>query len=75
MNTDIHEAFKLVKCFNNNLVSIDSDSIRLFLERNREPRPIPEDNLVAIIRRFDRDGDSRISYNEFDRAMMPQERL
>ena len=73
--TDIHEAFKSVKCFNNNLVSIDKDSIRLFLERNREPRPIPADNLSAIIRRYDRDGDSRISYKEFERAMTPVERL
>ena len=73
--TDIHEAFKSVKCFNNNLVSIDAETIRMFLERNREPRPIPADNLAAIIRRYDRDGDSRISYKEFERAMTPAERL
>jgi len=73
--TDIHEAFKAVKCFNNNLVSIDAETIIAFLERNREPRPIPSDNLAAIIRMYDRDGDSRISYKEFERAMTPVERL
>ena len=73
--TDIHEAFKAVKCFDNNLVSIDAGTIRAFLERNREPRPIPSDNLAAIVRRYDRDGDSRINYKEFERAMTPSERL
>lgn len=75
LGTDIHEAFKAVRCFNNNVVSIDRDMLALFLERNGQPLPIPADDLAAMIRRYDRDGDSRISYKEFERAMMPMERL
>ena len=75
LGTDIHEGFKAVKCYNNNIVSIDKQMLMLFLDRNGCPRPIPADDLAAMIRRYDRDGDSRISYKEFERAMAPMDRL
>lgn len=62
-----------MKCFDNNVISIDKSNIKLFLERNGEPIPIPDDDLCAILRRFDKTGDSRISYKEFEMGMMPKQ--
>lgn len=45
----------------------------MFLERNGEPIPIMDNDLCAIIRRFDKNGDSRISYKEFEMGMMPRQ--
>jgi len=52
-------------------LSIDANSLRLFLERNGEPRPISRDDIDAIIRRYDKDGDYCISYEEFQEAILP----
>lgn len=42
----------------------------MFLERSGEPKPILESDLDAIMRRFDKDGDSRISYKEFEKGIL-----
>jgi Ca2+-binding EF-hand superfamily protein len=69
----INECFKAVKCFDNNVISIDKNNVKMFLERNGEPIPIMDNDLCAIIRRFDKNGDSRISYKEFEMGMMPRQ--
>ena len=44
-------------------------SIRMFLRRMGHKVLKPE--LIAIIRRFDIDGDSRVSFREFNEAIRP----
>lgn len=70
---NINDCFKAVKCYDNNTISIDKANIKMFLERNGEPIPIPDDDLCAILRRFDKNGDSRISYKEFELGMAPRQ--
>jgi hypothetical protein len=60
-----YEAYKAVKCHNNNLLSIDLHTLRLFLERCGFDRPILTGDLFAILTRFDRNLDSSISFDEF----------
>jgi Ca2+-binding EF-hand superfamily protein len=58
---DQYEAFKLAKANDESKISVDRHTIKTFLERNGEPRPISKHTLDSIIRRYDRDGDGRIS--------------
>lgn len=48
---------------------IDYDSINKFIRRNGEH--LYEDDILAILRRFDKDGDARLSYVEFVNAVLP----
>jgi Ca2+-binding EF-hand superfamily protein len=61
------DAFKTVDRFGND--SIDRDSLILLMRRNCFPVSAPD--LNAIFRRFDCDGDERLSYVEFVDAIMP----
>ena len=71
----MYEAFKTVKCHNNNLISIDKDTLRMFLERNGEPVPISKVDLNSIMVRFDLDGDDQLCFKEFELAMIPIESI
>lgn len=64
-----------MKCYDVNLLSIDRLALKLFLERSGEPRPIAQNDLDNILRRYDKDGDDCISYEEFEGAILPSEYL
>ena len=60
-----------MKCYDNNLLSINAQSLAMFLERNGEPRPISPEDIYSIIGRYDKEGDDCISYEEFEAAILP----
>ena len=63
----IKRAFKAVDYNNYNI--IDEGSIRRFLKRAGHC-PI-KDELTAIMRRFDLDGDAKLTFAEFSEALSP----
>ena len=63
----IRRAFKAIDT--NNYKIIDEGCLRRFLKRAGH---LPEkDELVAIMRRFDLDGDAKITFSEFVEALSP----
>jgi hypothetical protein len=71
----MYEAFKTAKCHNNNLVSINKDTLRMFLERNGEPCPISFVDLNSIMVRYDLDGDDCLNFKEFELLLLPSDSL
>ena len=63
----IKRAFKAIDY--NNTGIIDEGSIRRFLKRAGH-QPV-KDELTAIMRRFDLDGDAKLTYAEFEEALSP----
>ena len=63
----IRRAFKAIDYQNNKI--IDEASIRRFLKRVGHQPVKPE--LTAIMRRFDLDGDAKLSFTEFAEALNP----
>ena len=63
----IRRAFKAVDYHDNKI--IDEASIRRFLKRVGH-QPVKEE-LTAIMRRFDLDGDAKLSFQEFAEALTP----
>ena len=63
----IRRAFKAIDYQNNRL--IDEDAIRHFLKR--VGRPASKTELTAVMRRFDLDGDAKLSFTEFAEALTP----
>lgn len=63
----IRKAFKAVDYQNYKV--IDEGSIRRFLKRAGH-QPLKEE-LMAIMRRFDLDGDAKLSFTEFAEALTP----
>ena len=70
-NFSMYDAFKTAKCHNNNLLSIDKQTLRMFLERNGEPIPISKVDLNSIMVRYDLDGDDQLNFNEFELSLIP----
>ena len=70
-NFNMYEAFKTAKCHNNNLISIDKDTLRMYLERNGEPCPISIVDLNSIMVRYDLDGDDQLNFKEFEMSLIP----
>jgi len=64
---DMRRSFKAIDINNNN--SFNESELRRFLKRVGH-QPVKKE-LVAIIRRFDMDGDARISYEEYVEALTP----
>ena len=65
----IRKAFKAIDYQNYKI--IDEGSIRRFLKRAGHQPLKPE--LMAIMRRFDLDGDARLSFTEFAEALTPMQ--
>jgi len=63
----IRRAFKAIDYQNHRV--IDESSLRRFLKRVGH-QPVKQE-LTAIMRRFDLDGDAKISFAEFSEALMP----
>jgi len=63
----IRRAFKAIDYQNNKI--IDEASIRRFFKRVGHQPVKPE--LTAIMRRFDLDGDAKLSFTEFAEALSP----
>ena len=68
---NLHDAFRVTKCSNNNLISIDKPTLQLFLERNGQPLPISYNDLCSIMCRYDLDGDDCLNFKEFQMAVIP----
>ena len=63
----LRRAFKAIDYQNNKIV--DEAAIRRFLKRVGH-QPLKAE-LVAIMRRFDLDGDAKLSFTEFSEALTP----
>ena len=61
----IKKAFQVIDDWNYNY--IDSNNLKRFLRTMGHLTPKPQ--LIAIIRRFDMDGDAKISLSEFELGM------
>jgi len=48
---------------------VDYEALRIFFDRNREVAYTQD--IEGVVRRFDRDGDDRISYSEFREGILP----
>ena len=71
----MYQAFKTAKCHNENIISIDKDTLRMFLERNGEPSPISFVDLNSIMVRYDLDGDDQLNFKEFELLLIPSESI